>query len=110
MENQIVQCDGGYVQGEAWSDLAKSASTSIVRFDDDLRMALHGLEGPWRTREVVKGAGRDMARGRDMTVFVAVGQRGSYLTCQSPLLDAASYDELDTLILHVWRAFERSDG
>ena len=106
LENQIILGKNGYAQGEAWSDLAKSVGACPVQFDYDLDVALTLLEGPWRARDVANGSAPDATRGRSMAVFVAVGQRGSYLTCQSPLLEASAYDDLDSFILRVWRAFE----
>jgi hypothetical protein len=106
MEYRISQHDDGTSQGDAWSDLTNSVSTIVVKFDDDLNAALAKIESTWRARDVTETAARDARRGRDMVVFVAVGGRGSYLTCQSPLLGASQYDDLDNLILHIWRAFE----
>ena len=100
----LAVCLGGNrAEGAVWANTTGETQTWSIGFSHDPELSLDRIRSRWQERRVAIGTERDPTRGRNVTVFVAATGRGAWLTCQSPLTNAAGYDELDTLIFDLQR-------
>jgi hypothetical protein len=98
-QHVAVLYSDGSAEGAVWTNLTGEKQTWPIDFRHNATQSLERMKSDWQERRIYLGSERDPTRGRNVVVFVAANGHSDWITCQTPLTNAAELDELDELIL-----------